>query len=1500
MTDDVRATVRKMVLARATDGYTVLPGVFFADDADLARAEGARPVDVPRDSSARRRFVRDWVRKNQRAVAAGLSGMTLLLPMAAAAQATQELVALSDVEGVESFRVLADGQVEVTLSGGRTTTLPAGAVTTGAGGEVMVAAATGEAIAAAAGVAPAGLGLGLGQIAAGGLALGGAAAVASGSDPDGGGAGAPEFAPVADGYLAGARVFHDANENGRWDEGERYTFTADDEDEEPDIGFFDRSIFDADMVLTSIDGIDISTGEPFTGTLTAPAGSTVVTPLTTLVQSLVEATAEDDEPLDAAEAEEVIKTKLGLEDYSEPLTSLDPVEAAEAESDDPAALQAAAKVANVMSLAKAAGGDDGAAVTALARALQDAGEGEDPLTEETEIAAAINAALEEAGLDTGRSADIATAARVANEAVDEATNSDGIATVQSVVTGTLADEVEAGNDVGDLDIEGEIESARPLRPTLAEVDTEIDAAEAAAGVTFTGTGREETEITVAFGDETATTTVGTDNTWSVTFAAEDLPADGAHEVSVTATTEVETAEGTPTEVTSAAQTAQVTLDATVPDAPVIATVAGDDVIDATEADSLTISGTAEAGATVTVSGDGIADLTATAGADGAWTVTADLSGASDGALTLSATAADSVGNSSAPATRAVTVNVAPPAAPVIATVAGDDVIDPNEAGSVTISGTAEAGATVTLSSTLFAGDITVTADETGAWATEALDLSSAAVETYTISAVANDGLQDSAAATTEVEVTDQTGPAITLEGGEQDGDVVVFDAQEFDEGGNLVERENTVDGAVSNVDAGTEVSVTIGEETYTGQTGANGVFSIAIPPEDIEALDGSTAAVPVTIAAAGATSVTLNLLVNSDIDGQTVFAHGGRVIRPEVDAVAGVENFAAEIEETGTLSNGQFVAVLDMDYTVTESDRLSDFHYKALLYGADGQLAESFAFDGGPEETDLAALSSFVTLTDDGLGIVQSNLTLSGETVGQNDDPAVTLYDIPAAQLAGALGSDGTNIDTTGIAGQTITLSDLGLSTGDLADNVIVIAEDVAFPADGPAAVILVKEDVSAEEFDPQAGYLASVAAGGTVTAREFGVELDEYGDLVIDALRVDPATGDPITVLLSDPGDRAEDEYFTGFAYDLATGTFTDAVGMLEDSNDSFVADGQDAIVDGGGLSDFSDDTLSDDDSFFLGNLNGDEGELKITREGDTVTVAVDREAALDFFAGAPDLIDGFDFDIFFGGAVGYDDTVTPSYGTHVQEDDTVETGEVNANLDYAYFQVDIDYAAIRNDTAATVELVSFGVTPETGNGSYGIGFGVPADDGGFGFEGFAHLQGIDGAGTQSVVVESSAGFGGLETIYGFETGAGENADAILVDVDDYSIGGVGGDAIQKVATGETLAVSDDTGLVIFEGAMEDFEDADVVQLINDSLTGMGEGDVLFVLSGDASGSSLAKVGFGADGDVAVRDSGTPDDESDDYADIDYIADFVGLTGDALSGFTADNFELLRNQAEV
>jgi hypothetical protein len=93
-------------------------------------------------------------------------------------------------------------------------------------------------------------------------------------------------------------------------------------------------------------------------------------------------------------------------------------------------------------------------------------------------------------------------------------------------------------------------------------------------------------------------------------------------------------------------------------APVVTidTIAGDDVINASEDDSVVISGTTEANASVTVTiadsdGDPANDVTATVTADanGVWTTLGlDLTGLNDGDLTVSAVATDSASNSSDP------------------------------------------------------------------------------------------------------------------------------------------------------------------------------------------------------------------------------------------------------------------------------------------------------------------------------------------------------------------------------------------------------------------------------------------------------------------------------------------------------------------------------------------------------------------------------------------------------------------------------------------------------------------------------------------------------------------------------------------------------------------------------------------------------------------------------------------------------------------------------------
>lgn len=81
-----------------------------------------------------------------------------------------------------------------------------------------------------------------------------------------------------DGYLKGAIVFADANNNGVLDAEELRTFTD-------DLGNFSLANFSSSLVVSG--GIDISTNKAFKGVLSAPAGSEIVSPLTTMQQSFI-------------------------------------------------------------------------------------------------------------------------------------------------------------------------------------------------------------------------------------------------------------------------------------------------------------------------------------------------------------------------------------------------------------------------------------------------------------------------------------------------------------------------------------------------------------------------------------------------------------------------------------------------------------------------------------------------------------------------------------------------------------------------------------------------------------------------------------------------------------------------------------------------------------------------------------------------------------------------------------------------------------------------------------------------------------------------------------------------------------------------------------------------------------------------------------------------------------------------------------------------------------
>lgn len=114
-----------------------------------------------------------------------------------------------------------------------------------------------------------------------------------------------------DGLLQGSTVCIDVDKSETCDLGEPTTQTDMD-------GKFTLPGTTQTGPLLLVGGIDKSTGEAFKGVLKAPAGSKVVTPLTSAIQSMVE------NGKSAVEAEIAIKTAMGLSDISVDLTQFDP------------------------------------------------------------------------------------------------------------------------------------------------------------------------------------------------------------------------------------------------------------------------------------------------------------------------------------------------------------------------------------------------------------------------------------------------------------------------------------------------------------------------------------------------------------------------------------------------------------------------------------------------------------------------------------------------------------------------------------------------------------------------------------------------------------------------------------------------------------------------------------------------------------------------------------------------------------------------------------------------------------------------------------------------------------------------------------------------------------------------------------------------------------------------------------------------------------------------
>ena len=547
-----------------------------------------------------------------------------------------------------------------------------------------------------------------------------------------------------DGYISGARVFRDLNGDRQWndldgdgvvDEGDEPSVFTDAQGAFKGLGGYGGTLFGIGVRDTNgnIISIDLSTGLPFDGLLSAPAGSTVISPLTTLVNAaLVDTAGMTPQQIEAAiqVAESKVAALLGLDTSQGSLLTTDPI--ATAATGGPGATAAiemqlaATMTANLLAvISQTLLSADAAGSTEAASALVDAA-----------LSALIAQTAEDGSLNLS---DPDTISGLIQSIANDPSNSASFSAASSAALLAVASDVGAA---------------------LATVNQAIDAIDTTQGLdALTQAVAVQLVVTGSGGllDTVATSVAATYATQAPSNIAAGF-----------------TAESVQTQATQNVPAVQDVVgsgggDTTAPLKPVITAVADDisPVIGAvasggtTNDTALSISGTAEAGSTVVVYNGAVSLGTATANGSGNWSLTTStLSNGVTYAFTAKAT--DAAGNESvASNVYTVTVDTQAPDAPVITAVTDD--ISPvtgtvASGGStndtaVSISGTAEAGSTVVV----YNGAVslgTATANGSGNWSLTTSTLSNGV--TYAFTAKATDAAGNESVASNAYTVTVDT------------------------------------------------------------------------------------------------------------------------------------------------------------------------------------------------------------------------------------------------------------------------------------------------------------------------------------------------------------------------------------------------------------------------------------------------------------------------------------------------------------------------------------------------------------------------------------------------------------------------------------------------------------------------------------------------------------------------------------------------------------------------
>ncbi|WP_417207585.1 Ig-like domain-containing protein [Antarctobacter sp.] len=725
---------------------------------------------------------------------------------------------------------------------------------------------------------------------------------------------------------------------------------------------------------------------------------------------------------------------------------------------------------------------------------------------------------------------------------------DGTLTVTAILTDPAGN---AGTAVTGTATKDTVAPGLTLDSPLAG-DGVVNAAEAAA-VTVSGTATDLADGTVVTvnvtdtgaGLATGTATV-TGGLWSLTLDLSGL-ADGA----LSLTADASDAAGNP----APQATATASKDADVPVATIDGPIAGDDVINAAEAASFAVSGTATGVADGTIVRlilrDGASaavyyrEATVTAGA---WSLTFDIAALADGSYDLSADVTDPAGNAATPATTALTKDTVAPSIQIADPAAGatsffDNAVNAAEAAAFTASGTAlnaaDAVQVVLTATDGASGSVSVTTGLTAgpapahSW-TEALDLTSLADGTITLTAVIIDTAGNTSSASTSflkdttapagytatldqdpVNIANATAASFTFAGAEvgpgaPGTDVTFAYSISSDGGGAPVTGTGTIATATDQVtgidlsglpDGTLTLSVTLTD--FKGNTGAaatdtatkdatapgltfdsplagddvvNGAeaAAVVISGTSTDLLDGAT--VTVAVSDAGAGLVTGSATVTGGVWSVTLdlspLADGTLGLTADAtDAAGNPAPQATAAMAKDTVAPTGYSASFDDDPVNAGNHTATGFTFAGAEVGA--SFAYAITSDGGG--TAVTGTGTIATATDQIAGLDLSGLA----------DGTLTLT-VALTDPAGNTGADATDTAT-----KDATLPTVAIDTPIAGDGVVNAAEALATPVSGTSTDLADGAVVSIVVSDGAAG---SVTGTATVTGGVWTTTLDLSG----------------------------------------------------------------------------------------------------------------------------------------------------------------------------------------------------------------------------------------------------------------------------------------------------------------------------------------------------------------------------------------------------------------------